>query len=337
MRSVPVPFRDVRIGLPLRTTLPFRPDLIHVHTTGPIGMAGFRLAAELDVPLVMTWHTDLLAYADLFSEIPIGAAWCAIALGLGWSPRAFLELTRPGRVRHERLLVLGRAMFARMSAAIAPSHKTATGFAGFSPLPEVHVLPTPVIPPTPSPRPAQPDRPVVLSVGRVSAEKDPSLLLQAFATVAAAKPNAKLVLVGVRQHRRRLLRLVTALGLAAQVTVIPPVPHEDLLAYYRAADVLAFSSTTDTQSLVLSEAEAAGLPVVVADPHLSTRPDGSQRMTSSPTPSAFAAALLRLLDDRDLHAEIAKAGLSATATYQPSTYLARLTELYERCLLSKKP
>ncbi|NMO57324.1 glycosyltransferase family 4 protein [Actinoplanes sp. TBRC 11911] len=345
LRSVPVPFRDVRIGLPHRTTLPFKPDLIHVHTTGPIGMAGFRLAAELDVPLVMTWHTDLLAYADVFPEIPIGAAWCAIALGLSWSPRDFLELTRPGSVRHNRLLILGRAMFARMSAAIAPSPKTATSFAGFSPLPEVHVLPTPVFPPAPAhsrlTRSHSPGwrrgGPVLLSVGRVSAEKDPSLLLHAFAAVVAAKPNAELVLVGVRLHRHRLHRLVTSLGLTARVTVIPPVPHEELVAYYLAADVLAFSSTTDTQSLVLSEAEAAGLPVVVADPHLSVRPDGSHRITSSPTPSSFANALLRLLDDRALHAQTAEAGLFATSTYQPSTYLARLTGLYERCLLSKKP
>lgn len=179
--------------------------------------------------------------------------------------------------------------------------------------------------------------PVVLSVGRVSAEKRPSLLLHAFAAVAAAKPNAQLVLVGVQLHRRRLLRLVTTLGLTARVTVVPPVRREELIGYYRAADVLAFSSTTDTQSLVLSEAEAAGLPVVVADPYLSTRPDGSQRVTSSPTPSAFAAALLRILNDRALHTRTAEAGLSATATYPPSAYLARLTSLYERCLSSKKP
>jgi glycosyltransferase involved in cell wall biosynthesis len=382
------------LGIPFRISLPERPDLIHVHTTGPIGMAGFRLAASLGVPLVMTWHTDLLAYADVYPEIPTGAAWCAVTLRLGWSARDYLELAQRGTVRHQRLVVLARAMFARMSGTIAPSGKTAASFAEFasssapshlatphSPLPEICVLPTPVLrpeeaaPPThlregpvalpdgpvmlsggpvaalddPVMLPAGPvaplddpvmlpggpvaalDGPVVLSVGRVSAEKDPSLLLRTFALVAAAKPGARLVLVGVRLHRRRLRRMIAALGLTSRVTVIPPVPHEEVAGYYRTADVLAFSSTTDTQSLVLSEAEAAGLPVVAADPLLASRPDGSLRVTCPPTPSAFAAALLRLLGDPVLHAQTAKAGLAATAAYPPSAYVTQLTALYERC------
>ena len=71
VRSVPVPFRHVRVGLPFTA----RPaDVVHVHSTGPIGMTGFRAAADWAVPLVTTWHTDLLAYADVFVEIPAGAA-----------------------------------------------------------------------------------------------------------------------------------------------------------------------------------------------------------------------------------------------------------------------
>jgi glycosyltransferase involved in cell wall biosynthesis len=300
-------------------------------------MVGFRLAATLGVPLVMTWHTDLLAYADLFPEIPTGAAWCAVTLRLGWSARDYLELTQPGTVRHQRLVVLAHAMFARMSGAIAPSAKTAAALAEYAPLPEVCVLPTPVLPTEkPAPPRARPaSGQVVLSVGRVSAEKDPSLLLHAFALVATAKPDARLVLVGVRLHRRRLLRMIAALDLTSRVTVIPPVPHEEVAGYYRAADVLAFSSTTDTQSLVLSEAEAAGLPVVAADPQLASRPDRSQRVTCSPTPSAFADALLRLLDDPVLHAQTAKAGLTATASYPPSAYVMQLIALYDRCLTAQ--
>jgi hypothetical protein len=65
---VPVPFREVRLALPFTA----RPaDLVHTHSTGPVGMTGFRAAAAWDVPLVTTWHTDLLAYADLFAEIPV--------------------------------------------------------------------------------------------------------------------------------------------------------------------------------------------------------------------------------------------------------------------------
>jgi 1,2-diacylglycerol 3-alpha-glucosyltransferase len=325
VRSVPVPFRDVRVGLPFAA----RPaDVVHVHSTGPIGMTGFRAAADWGVPLVTTWHTDLLAYADVFAEIPVGAAWCALRLGLGWTVGEFLELTRPGAVRRRRLIELGKGMFARMAVAIAPSAKTASGFAPFEPTAEIRVLPTPVD--SVAPRPARSGGNVVLSVGRATAEKNPELLLRAFARVRAARPDARLVLLGVRQRRGQLRRRIAALGLDGHVRVCPPVPPDEVADFYRAADVLAFASTTDTQSLVLAEAEAAGLPAVVADPELAARPGGAggERFTCAPTPDAFAAALLRMLDDDALRAEVARAGLAAAAAYPPEVFLRRLVEIY---------
>ncbi|MEV4279168.1 glycosyltransferase [Actinoplanes xinjiangensis] len=326
VRSVPVPLREIRVGLPFT---PRPADIVHAQTTGPIGMAGFRAAADWRVPLVVTWHTDLLAYADVFPEIPLGAAWCALRLRLGWSPREFLELTRPGRVRRRRLEALGTAMFARMSVAIAPSDKTAAGFAAFGPAAETRVLPTPVAPV--APRPARDTGAVVLSVGRGTAEKNPELLLQAFARVHAVRPEARLVLVGVRQRRRHLYRRIAALGLDGSVRIHPPVPHHEVAGFYRAADVLAFTSTTDAQSLVLAEAEAAGLPVVVADHGLAIRPGDTRggRFTCDPAPDALAAALLRMLDDDTLRATTIRDGMAAAAAYTPEVFLHRLLAVYD--------
>lgn len=330
VRSIPVPRRQVRVGLPSpRPPLTRPPDVIHAHTVGPIGMTGFRLAARWRVPLVLTWHTDLLAYADHFPEIPVGAAWCALQLRLGWSAAEFRELAGPGAVRRQRLAALGRAMFARTAVAIAPSAKTAAGFADFAPLPPVCVLPTPVPPVAPGPAGRRGN--VVLSVGRASAEKNPELLLQAFTRLRRLLPDAHLVMLGVRQARAALGRRIADLDLAAAVDVLPPVPPAAVTGYYRAADVLAFSSTTDTQSLVLAEAEAAGLPVVVADPLLADRPGGGPpRPTCPPEPAAFAAALHRMLTDSARRAEVIAAGLAATAAYPAELFLSRLVEVYAR-------
>jgi glycosyltransferase involved in cell wall biosynthesis len=325
VRSVPVPGRQLRVGLPFTA----RPaDVVHVHSTGPVGMTGFRAAAAWGVPLVVTWHTDLLAYADVFAEIPVGAVWCALRLELGWSPREFLELTRPGAVRRRRLVELGQAMFARMAVAIAPSAKTAAGLAPFEPAAEIRVLPTPVAPA--APHPERNGGNVVLSVGRATAEKNPELLLRAFGRVRATRPDARLVLLGVRRQRGHLTRRIAALGLAGHVEIHPPVPHGEVAGFYRGADVLAFASTTDTQSLVLAEAEAAGLPAVVADPGLAARPGGAGngRFTCEPTPEAFAAALLRMLADDTLRERVAGEGRAAAAAYSPADFLRELVEIY---------
>ncbi|MBL7257660.1 glycosyltransferase [Paractinoplanes lichenicola] len=328
--SVPLPGRQLRIGSPWFRCRPA--DLVHAHTTGPIGMTGFRMAAAWQVPLVVTWHTDLVAYGDAYPEVPAGASWCALQLRLGWSPREFLELTRPGPPRRARLVVLGQGMFARMTAAIAPSPKTAAGFHEFATagrLPQVCVLPTPVVlrPRARSPRQGS----VVLSVGRATAEKNPELLLSAFAQLLPDKPDARLILLGVRLGRAKLARRISALGLTDHVEVLPPVPPAQVAAFYDRADVLAFASTTDTQSLVLAEAEASGLPAVVADPALADRPGGAPpRFTCDPAPSTFAAALHRMLTDAALRATVTADGMKATEAYTPDVYLVRLVDLYQR-------
>ncbi|GID27801.1 glycosyltransferase involved in cell wall biosynthesis [Paractinoplanes brasiliensis] len=327
--SLPVPGRQWRVGSPWFRCRPA--DVVHAHTTGPIGMAGFRMAATWRAPLVVTWHTDLVAYADIYPEIPIGAAWCALRLRLGWSPRDFLQLARPGPVRRKRLINLGQGMFAHMSAVIAPSEKTAAAFHEFTSngrLPHVAVLPTPVVR-NPRGNPVR-NGGVVLSVGRATAEKNPELLLRAFALVVRDRPYARLVLLGVRLGRAKLTRRINSLGLPAHVRVLPPVPPEQVTGHYDRATVLAFASTTDTQSLVLAEAEAAGLPAVVADPALASRPGGGPpRFTCEPTPEAFAAALCRMLDDDALRTQVAVDGLTATEAYTPALYLGRLLKLYE--------
>ncbi|MEU8664453.1 glycosyltransferase [Actinoplanes philippinensis] len=175
---------------------------------------------------------------------------------------------------------------------------------------------------------------MVLAVGRGTAEKNPELLLQAFRRLLAVRPAARLILVGVRQQRRHLLRRIAALGLGGHVEVHPPVPYEQVTAFYRAADVLAFTSTTDTQSLVLAEAEAAGLPVVVVDRALVTRQGetGDGRFACDATPEALAAGLLRMLGDDGLRATTIRDGLAAASAYTPEVFVDRLLAIYELAL-----
>jgi glycosyltransferase involved in cell wall biosynthesis len=342
-RSVPLPLRALRVAWPWdRAGDAGDVDVVHVHTTGPVGMAGFRLAADRGLPLVITWHTDLVAYGSHYPEVAAGAAYDAISLGLGWRAREHLELLDPGR-RRERLLRLGRGFAGRASVFIAPSAKAAARLAEFGDLPPVHIVPTPVARAAGMARRGTPgltaDVPVVLSVGRVTSDKNPALLLHAFARVLTRLPDAHLVLLGVRQGGRRVRALIRELGLTGRVRVLPPVPRDEVAGFYRAADVLAFASTTDTQGLVLAEAEAAGLPVVVADPALADRPGdpASLRLTCRAAPDDFAGALVRMLTDGDLRERTRLAGLRAAAAYPPERFLALLTAAYDDARRTRAP
>jgi 1,2-diacylglycerol 3-alpha-glucosyltransferase len=342
VRSVPVPLRDIRVGVPRFAASRPLPDIVHIHTVGPIGIGGMRYARAHGLPLVMTWHTDLLAYSAFFPEIQIGAALAALRLRLGWTARDYLRLVRPGTGRRDQLLRLGDAFMDRISLILAPSDKTAAGFAEFTRVPPVWTLPTSLtLAHDPLGR-AEIRRvlgipsaaPVVLAVGRATPEKNPSLLLASFAQLLRRIPHAHLVMLGVKQRRRALLRLAHRAGVAHALRVVPPVPHARMAGYYRMSDVLGFPSTTDTQGLVLLEAEQVGLPVVLADPALATRPgagsdNGKVGRLSTPSRAApFAAALYRVLSDPALHQRLAEAGRVAAAAYPADRYLDRLLAAY---------
>ena len=65
-------------------------------------------------------------------------------------------------------------------------------------------------------------------------------------------------------HPRQLERLAARLGIAAQVRFVPPVDREQLVQWYRSADLVAVPSYNESFGLVAVEAQASGTPVVAA-------------------------------------------------------------------------
>jgi glycosyltransferase involved in cell wall biosynthesis len=104
--------------------------------------------------------------------------------------------------------------------------------------------------------------PVLLAVGRFTAQKDFPTLLRAFARLRRVRP-ARLVILGEGRERTRLEALVRELGVAADVAlpgfVINPLP------YMKRAAVLVLSSVYEGLPGVLIEAMACGCPVVSTD------------------------------------------------------------------------
>lgn len=159
--------------------------------------------------------------------------------------------------------------------------------------------------------------PVVLSVSRLVRRKGHDLLLQAWPTVLARVPQAKLVIVGDGPMLAGLSD-EAARRFPGSVVVTGPIAPELLPGYYAAADVFVFPSRDDrrglqTEGLGLStlEASAAGLPVVVGRSGGSpaSLKDGETGLLVDATRAeAISEALLALLTDRDRAAAIGRAG-----------------------------
>ena len=61
-----------------------------------------------------------------------------------------------------------------------------------------------------------------------------------------------------------LIRLADELGIAARVTFLPPQSRDQIVDVYRAADLVAVPSYSESFGLVAVEAQACGTPVVAA-------------------------------------------------------------------------
>lgn len=101
------------------------------------------------------------------------------------------------------------------------------------------------------------------NVGRLHKEKDPIGLLRAFAAVADGMPDAHLVYIGEGVLRMELEQTISDLGLQGQAHVLGPVPGA--AALFRAFDVYVSNSDREPFGMVLTEAQAARVPIVAAD------------------------------------------------------------------------
>jgi glycosyltransferase involved in cell wall biosynthesis len=107
--------------------------------------------------------------------------------------------------------------------------------------------------------------PVLLGVGRLTAQKDFSTLLRAFARVRSRR-EVRLMILGEGRHaeqRSELLALADSLGVAADVAL--PGFVDNPFAYMTRAAVFVLSSTREGLPGVLTQALACGCPVVSTD------------------------------------------------------------------------
>ncbi|MCW4354981.1 D-inositol-3-phosphate glycosyltransferase [Hoyosella sp. YIM 151337] len=117
----------------------------------------------------------------------------------------------------------------------------------------------------------RPDEAIVTFVGRIQPLKAPDVIVRAAADIARNDPATRLrVLVvgghsGTAEQSYSLVRLARELGVADRVTFLPPQPPERLAQVYRASDVVAVPSYSESFGLVAIEAQACGTPVVAAD------------------------------------------------------------------------
>ena len=290
-------------------------DLVHIHTPFLAHYAGVRCARRIGIPCVATYHTFFEEY--LHHYLPVVPHTLSRFLA-----RSFT-----------------RSQCAAVQALIAPSEPMRAVLEAYGVRTPIHILPTGLAPDCfrsgnggafRAQAGIDADRPLVTYIGRVAHEKNIGFLLQVFVEVLKSVPRALLVIAGEGPARAALRARVAALGLDAQVHFAGYLARDSaLLDCYAAANVFVFASRTETQGLVLLEAMAQGAPVV-STAELGTRSvlPGSGALIVPEERAAFAAAVVRVLGDAQLRAEMAARGRAHARTWSSAAMARRLADIY---------
>lgn len=143
-------------------------------------------------------------------------------------------------------------------------------------------------------------REVVLFVGRINWVKNLDKLLEALVIVRQKRPSAMLVCVGPDNdnYRPKLGKYARSLGLQESLFFTGMMNKEDLKMAYARGDVFALVSQKENFGIVVAEALASGLPVVLSegvDVRKNLPQEGPVRCVQ-PIPEKIAEALIAMLE-----------------------------------------
>jgi glycosyltransferase involved in cell wall biosynthesis len=177
------------------------------------------------------------------------------------------------------------------------------------------------------------DAEVLVAVGRQEYQKGHRHLIDAFPAVVAARPRARLLIVGREGHASRDLGTrIAALGLEKEITILGH--REDVTDVMAACDLFVFPSVYEGLGGALIEAIGLGLPVVASDiPAIRevVRHGENADLVPPADSEALARAIVGLFSDRDrLHSYAKRSRQLFDEEFTAGTSNQRLLQLISR-------
>jgi glycosyltransferase involved in cell wall biosynthesis len=195
-----------------------QPDFIHIATEGPVGFFARWWCERNNILYNTSYHTDFAKFLKAMYQVPESWTYWYLRWFHKNSHRVLVttktikdELTKHG---FERMVIWTRGVDRSLTPAPRQEHS----------------------------------RPMVLNVGRVSAEKGIDKL-------TVLQDHYNLVIVGDGPYMREARRLLP------KAEFVGYKQGQELVDYYHSADVFVFPSSADTFGLVMIEAMAQGTPV----------------------------------------------------------------------------
>lgn len=241
-------YPELRFGYPQSRKIAkalnqFKPDIVHLVTEGPLGLAALNIARQCNYPVSSGFHSPFHEFSRFFD---LKFLIKPVQHYLRWFHNRTDLTCVPSVDTQQALISAGfTCPLALVSRGVDRQH--------FNPQKRCQQLR--------EQWQATPQTTVMLYVGRLSPEKNIDLVIQAYQQAKANQParDFKLVIVGDGPDRLRLKPLIPEAIFTGMQT------GEQLARHYASADVFLFASEVETFGNVVLEALASGLPVLAYD------------------------------------------------------------------------
>ena len=179
---------------------------------------------------------------------------------------------------------------------------------------------------------------ILIYVGRLSPEKNLSLLIRAFYGVAMTYDHVRLLLVGEGPERDNLETLIRHMDISNKVFFTGLVDYKQIPAYLTSSDIFVTPSSAETFGLSTVEAMAAGLPALGMDAPGTQDiiEDGITGLVTTDDLAVFTAKLILLSTNHELRREMGKQAQIVSEKYDIKTTTAALLVQYHRLIEATK-
>jgi glycosyltransferase involved in cell wall biosynthesis len=235
-------------GLLSRTLDQLQPEIVHAHHPYLLGMTALRIARYRELPLVFTHHTLYEQYTHYVPGDSPTLRQFVIELATQYAnlcDQVFAPSESIASLLHERgvfapvAVVPTGVRMERFAQGDGAGFRAAMGIPG--------------------------DAFVIGHLGRLAPEKNLAFLAEAVAAFLESDTAAHFLVVGKGPSEVDIRRIFERRGLSRRLWLPGVLEHPRLADAYHAMDAFAFASKTETQGMVLTEAMAAGVPVIALD------------------------------------------------------------------------
>ncbi|MEN8108180.1 MAG: glycosyltransferase [Pseudomonadota bacterium] len=226
----------------------FAPDIIHAHHPYLLGVTALRIARYRNLPLVFTHHT---LYEEYTHYVPGDAP--RLRRFIIEAATRYANLADQVFTPSESIMILLRDRGVATPITVVPTGVQAEHFAQGNGGRFRRAMGIPE------------DAFVVGHLGRLAPEKNLEFLAEAVAAYLKTTSRAHFLVIGTGLSEMTIREIFTREGLDARLYIAGVLGHKQLADALHAMNLFAFASKSETQGMVLTEAMAAGLPVVALD------------------------------------------------------------------------